>query len=90
MKVRYASQVLSHIVAASLCTYVSISGLPQSAMGIAAQFVSKFDSLFNCVKSSTIKSPKTLRSVVTKNCTHKGFLKVARTFIKRLQVFEGE
>ena len=58
MEVRYASQVLSHIVAASLCTYVSISGLLQSAMGIAAQFVSKFDSLFNCVKNSTIKSQK--------------------------------
>ena len=72
MKVRYASQVLSYIVAASLCT----------SLCTAAQFVSKFDSLFNCIKSSTIKAPKTLRSAVTKNCTHKGFLKVARTFIK--------
>ena len=53
------------------------------------EFVSKFDSLFDYVNSSTIKSPKILQSAVTKNSTHICFLKEARTFIKELHVFEG-
>ena len=64
MKVRYATQILSHTVAASLCTYVSVGGLSPTAMG-TAEFLSKFDSLFDCVNSSTINCTKTLRRAVT-------------------------
>ena len=52
MKVRYAMQILSHTVAASLCTYVSVGGLSPAAMG-TAEFLSKFDSLFDCSTSLT-------------------------------------
>ena len=39
MKVKYASQVLSHTVAAGLCSYVSMGNLPASALG-TAEFLS--------------------------------------------------
>ncbi len=35
IKVKLATQVISHTVAASLCTYVSVGALPSSAMGTA-------------------------------------------------------
>ena len=43
MKVKYATQVISHTVAAPLCTYASVGVLSSSAMG-TAEFLSKFDS----------------------------------------------
>ena len=64
MKVKYATQILSHTVAASLCTCVSIGGLATSAMG-TAQLLFKFDSLFDCVNVSTINSPKELKRAMT-------------------------
>ena len=69
MKVKYATQILSHTVAASLCTYVSLGVLPQSAMG-TAEFISKFDSLFDSVNSSTLYSPKDLKRAFTEKSNH--------------------
>ena len=60
MKVKYATQVLSHTVAASICMYVSVGGLPSSAMG-TAELISKFDS-FDCVNISTFNSPKAIET----------------------------
>lgn len=48
MKVKYATQILSYTVAAALCTYVSLNVLQTSAMG-TAEFIFKFDNLFDCV-----------------------------------------
>ena len=48
MKVKLAMQVLSHTVAASLCMHVSVGALPSTAMG-TAEFIQKFDSVFDCV-----------------------------------------
>ena len=44
MKVKLATQVFSHTVAFTICTYVSVGALPSSAMG-TAKLLSKFDSL---------------------------------------------
>ena len=88
MKVKYASQILSHTVAASLCTYVSIGGLASSAMG-TAQLLFKFNSLFDCVNVSTINSPKELKRAMTTTSSHQSYLEEASTFIKDLKVFEG-
>ena len=38
MKVKYATQIFSHTVAAAICSYVSMGGLPQSALGTARRF----------------------------------------------------
>ncbi len=53
MKVKYATQILSHTVAASIFMYVSVGGLPSSAME-TAECISKFNSLFDCDNASTI------------------------------------
>ena len=60
MKVKYATQVLSHAVAVSLCTYISSGVLPQSVMG-TAQFILTFDTLFDSVNSSKLHLPKKLK-----------------------------
>lgn len=89
MKVKYATQVLSHTVAASLCMYISVGALPSTAMG-TAEFISKFDSVFDCVNSSTVHSTKKLKCALSDKTTHLSFIKEAITFIKELKVFEGD
>ncbi|GFN89473.1 THAP domain-containing protein 9 [Plakobranchus ocellatus] len=50
LKVSLAVQVLSHTVAAGISTMVSFKALPPDATA-TAQFVEKFDQLFNCFNS---------------------------------------
>jgi len=88
MKVKYATQILSHTVAASLCMYVSVGGLPPSAAG-TAEFIFKFDSIFDCLNISTINSPKALKPAMTTTSSHQSYLEQAINFIKELQVFDG-
>jgi len=52
MKVKFASQVCSHTVAAGLYTHASLNSLPLEATE-AADFLSLFDQLFDCSNSST-------------------------------------
>ena len=88
MKVKLATQVLSHTVAASLCMHVSVGALPSSAMG-TAEFIQKFDSVFDCVNSSTLHSTKKIKCALTDQTTHQKFMKEAISFIKELKVFNG-
>ena len=88
MKVKYATQILSHTVAASLCMYVSVGAISPSAIG-TAEFLSKFDALFDCVNSSTIKSTKELKCALTNTTSHLSFLKEMYNFIAKLKVFDG-
>ena len=59
MKVKYATQVISHSVAASICMHISVGSLPPTAMG-TAELLSTFDSVFDCINSSTIHTTKTI------------------------------
>ncbi len=88
MKVKYATQILSHTVAASICMYVSVRGLPSSAMG-TAECISKFDSLFDCVNVSTIHSTKKLKCALTQTSHHLSFFEQAISFIKNLRIVQG-
>ena len=88
MKVKLATQVLSHTVAASLCMHVSVGALPSTAMG-TAEFIQKFDSVFDCVNSSTLHSTKKFKCALTDQTTHQKFMKEAISFIKELKVFNG-
>ena len=81
MKVKYATQVISHTVAASLCTYVSVGVLSSSAMG-TAEFLSKFNSIFDCLNSSTTQSTKKCKCALHEKSIHEIVLKEAITFIK--------
>ena len=88
MKVKYATQVLSHTVAASLCTYISLGVLPPSAMG-TAELILKFDNLFDSVNSSKLHSPKKLKTPITETSNHASFFNEAIAFISSLKVFDG-
>ena len=88
MKVKYATQVLSHTVAASLCTYISLGVLPPSAKG-TAELLLKFDSLFDLVNSSKLHSPKKLKTPITETSSHIDFLNEAIDFMSSLKVFNG-
>ena len=88
MKVKLATQVLSHTVAAAICTYVSVGALPSCAMG-TAEFIEKFDSIFDCVNSSTLHSTKVLKCALSDQTKHQDFMKEAIDLIKELKVFYG-
>ena len=88
MKVKYATQVFSHTVAAAICTYVSTEKLPPSASG-TAELLSMFDSLFDCVNSSTIHSTKKMKCAMSNATSHQGFLKEAIKFIMSIEVLDG-
>ena len=57
MRVKYATQVLSQTVASTLLTNVFLGALPPNASG-TAEVISKFDNLFGCLNSSSLKSAK--------------------------------
>ena len=88
MRVKLATQVLSHTVAASLCMYASLGGLPSTAMG-TAELVLKFDSVFDCVNCSTLHSTKKLKCPLIDISPNNEFMKEAINFIKGLKVFNG-
>ena len=88
MKVKYATQVLSHTVAASLCTYISLGVLPPSAMG-TAELILKFDNLFDSVNSCKLHSPKKLKTPITETSNHVNFFNETIAFISSLKVFDG-
>ena len=85
---KLATQVLSHTVAATICTYVIVGVLPSSAMG-TAELIEKFDSIFDCVSSSSLQSTKFLKSALRDQTKHQDFVKEAIGFIKGLKVFNG-
>ena len=89
MKVKYATQVFSHTVAASICTYASMGGLPASSLG-TAELLSKFDSLFDCVNSSTLSSVKEFKSAISTNNSHITFLRESIIFIQGIKVLNGD
>ena len=88
MKVNLATQVLSHTFAAAICTYFSVGALPSCAMGTAG-FIEKFDSIFDCVNSSTLHSTNVLKCALSHQTKHQDFMKEAIDFIKELKVFNG-
>ena len=88
MKVKLATQVLSHTVAATICMYVSVGALPSSAMG-TAEFIEKFDSIFDCVISSTLHSTKVLKCALSDQTKHQQLMKETIGFIKKLTLQIG-
>ncbi|GFO19473.1 THAP domain-containing protein [Plakobranchus ocellatus] len=64
LKVSLAVQVLSHTVAAGISTMVSFKALPPDATA-TAQFVEKFDQLFNCFNSRRFNSTSTMAHALT-------------------------
>ena len=87
MRVKYATQVFSHTVAAAICTYVSVGCLPPSAMG-TAELLFRFDSIFDCLNSSTLHATKKYRCAISEKTLHIDYLKDSIKFIRNLKVFD--
>mgnify|MGYP002803931165 FL=1 len=85
MKVKYATQVLSHSVSAAMLLAVSGNLLPPSATG-TAELVSHFDKTFDCLNSSTFKSHKPHNRPMTKDTKHCDCLKEMCLFTKKIEV----
>jgi hypothetical protein len=85
MKVKYATQILSHSVSATMLTYVSLNALPAAAAG-TAELISNFDKIFDCLNSSSKNDPKCHRQAISEKSIHHQFLKDMLQFIKSIKV----
>ena len=85
MKVKYATQVLSHSVSATILTYVSLNALPAAAAG-TAELISNFDKIFDCLNSSSLNSPKCHQQAISENSVHHEFLADMLKFIQSIKV----
>jgi len=52
MRVRFAAQVLSHSVAAGICTHVAFGAMSSDA-AFAAEFIDTVDALFDCFNAGS-------------------------------------
>jgi hypothetical protein len=71
MKVKLATQVLSHTVSATILMAVSGGLLPASSTG-TAELLSLFDETFDCLNSSTFNTPKIANRPITTDSPHEG------------------
>lgn len=86
MSVKLAAQILSHSVAAGICVYSSIGGLPADAV-FTADFVKEMDMLFDSLNSKTLYSNKEYGGAVTKESKHVEMWKEKINFIKSWHFF---
>lgn len=73
LRVKLATQVLSHSVAAGISTLCSLGGLPSDA-DHTAEFIETMDRLFNCFNSSGLRSTAKMRYAISEKSEHKTFL----------------
>ena len=74
LRVKLATQVLSHSVAAGISTACSLGALPDDAME-TAKFVDRMDMLFNCFNSVSVSSSAQMRHSFSQNSGHIEFLR---------------
>jgi len=87
MKVKLATQVLSHTVSSAICTAVSTGQLPSRAAA-TAEFVETFDQIFDSLNSSSPESPKRLNKPITQDSGHCEFMKEMSSFVKNIKVID--
>lgn len=85
MKVKLATQVLSHTVSAAMLMAVSGGLLPASAAG-TAELVANFDKIFDSLNSTSFKSHKPHNRPITAESDHCQFMNEMHTFIKGVTV----
>lgn len=69
MRVRLATQIFSHSVAAGMYTHVSLGTLEPDAE-YTAQFVDMVDGLFDCFNTGNLRDAKELRRALTQSSPH--------------------
>lgn len=89
MKVKLATQVLSHTVASGMNTYISLGALPAEAMS-TVEVIEKFNKLFDVLNSS-FKNTYTMYQTVFKGEKYQlDFLNEMYDFIQNLQIFNSQ
>ena len=84
LRVKYAAQVLSHSVYAGINTMVTFKTLPTEAL-VTANFLKRFDSLFNCFNIKKPKSKKPYNHAMTVNSNHHDFLKECEVWLSSVK-----
>ena len=87
MKVKLATQVLSHTVSSAFSTGVSTGQLPPRAAA-AAELVEKFDRIFDSLKSSSPESPKHFNKPISQDSGHCEFMEETSCFVKNIKVID--
>ena len=87
MKVKLASQVLSHSVAAGISTYVALNGLSGDALGTAA-FLEQMDKIFDCCNSLSFKDPKPGRRPFSRLSPHHEVISDGIELFRSIKVIE--
>ncbi len=85
MKVKLATQVLSHTVSSAMCTGVSTGQLPSRAAA-TAEFIETIDQIFDSLNSSSFESPKNFNKPITQDFDHCKFMKEMSTFVQNIKV----
>ena len=84
MRVKYATQVLSHSVAAGMSLMAQWGIIPAEAQHTAA-FIENMDQLFNAFNSMTLKNGARMRHAISDGTVHKAFLQKMLILLKELK-----
>ncbi len=84
MKVKWAAQVLSRSVAAALETHSKVLGVNSKD---TAEFISKFNNIFDAVNSSSLSNSNKMRTALSETSGHIEFLTNSVQWIKELKIF---
>jgi len=89
MKVKLATQVLSHSVAAGIETHIALASLPAEATG-TADFCDRFDKLFDCFNSSAPFAVNKFIRAIKADTEHFDHLSDAAKWLKSLKVLRKD
>ena len=85
MKVKLATQILSHIVASAISMAVSGCLLPPSAVG-TAELIDQLDKTFDCLNSSSFQTPKICNHPLSSQSHHIKFMTDMCSLVGRIIV----
>ena len=88
MKVKLEAQVFSHSVSAGIFTYVTLQGLPSTALG-TAEVLFKFNSIFDCCNSISFRDSKISRRPLTASSPHLKEMEDGIRFVQLIKVVNG-
>ncbi len=89
MRVRFATQVLSHLVAVGIKTLADIKGLTgqhQQNFLAAARFCENFNGLFDCFNSKELKDSHKLKCAISDASAHFPFFDNCLEWLPRLKL----
>ena len=85
MKVKFATQVLSHTVSSAMLMATSGGLLPPSAVG-TAELIAQFDTIFDCLNSTSFECPKIYNHPLSSQSHHFKFIADMCSLVGRIKV----